>query len=420
MTHPRFLAAVEEIEETDGGRPVYVGIDLRAIAANLSAVEDRLDDRTICAVLKGDAYGHGIEHVLPALVGKCSHYGIVDNCEASAVRAIDAETPVVRMRVGSSSEIVGAVKRSLNIREMVASNDKIDEVGAIAVRHDARIDLHVSLNTAALGRNGVDVSTFEAIHRLTRTVLRHSNLRLASVGCHLPDAGSSDPTGVGDPSREALERFEATARSILPIVSDAGAELPELSAYSSASSCAFGSRGLSSGDGVRRFDRIGSSLFGLTRNSRFRERTCCQAMHVATRVCDVVHRNHDDTIGYERSYRIQAEEGEEIALIGAGWLTLSRYLQGVGKTDRPMLLMSEHGDRHPLVGRQSMNISTVRGEGHRGKRLRSGDLLYLTTDYEIGAEPPTIADLATIAGSVQPEFVSSALGSTTSSRKFAF
>mgnify|MGYP001163417930 CR=1 FL=1 len=52
-----------------GQRPTYVEIDLEALAHNYTQIRNQLSaDNQLLAVVKADAYGHGVEHVVPALI----------------------------------------------------------------------------------------------------------------------------------------------------------------------------------------------------------------------------------------------------------------------------------------------------------------------------------------------------------------
>lgn len=416
----RFLAGYARACESDGVKPMIVGVDRAALRANLAIIRGRLGERGLCAVLKGDAYGHGIDIVAPEVVPVCSHVAAVDNYELGTVRGVDPDIPLLRLRVGSEFEIAEAAHKRWRVREMAASIIKLREIDSIAGWLGQRADIHLSLDAAGLGRNGLNISDKGVFEDFLGAALALENIHIASVGCHLPDAGSADPRDPKDSSRAALERFTDALRVLFARFAARGLRLPEVSAFSSASSCAFGDQGDMNLLEQPVFDRIGSSLFGLTVHNRHPEAGTRQVMHAGACVCDVVHRRHGEAIGYEHSYRVEEPEGEMIALLGVGWLSLSRYHQGVGKTQKPAFCMNRFGGRNLFVGRQSMNISTLRSSDCDGRELASGDLLYLTSDHGSPENSPTIARVAEWMGGVQPEFVTSTFGGSASSMRFPF
>lgn len=418
--HRRFVTGCVGAMKHNCVKPMMVGVNKAALKDNLHTIKSRLGNHGLCAVLKGDAYGHGIDIVAPEIIAACSHVAVVDNYELGIVRNLDAEIPLLRLRVGSDFEIVEAAEKRWRVREMVASLPKVKEISRIAGRLGQQAEIHLSLDAAGLGRNGLNISDAESFDALLLAILDLPNIHVASVGCHLPDAGDADPVERHDPSRLALRRFSASTRRLLQLFNDRGIQLPEVSAFSSASSCAFGHNELLKDLHQPVFDRIGSSLFGLTVQNRHAEKNTRQVMHVGTFVCDVVHRRQGEKVGYEHCYRVNDPTGERIALLGTGWLSLSRYQQGEGKSITPAFGMNQFGGSHLFLGRQSMNISTIRARGSDGYELSAGDLLFLTTDFGPVDAVPSISKVAWWMGGVQPEFVTSTFGGSASSTRFLF
>ena len=56
---------------TNTGRPAWVEVDLGAISNNIDIIRDHLSPGcTLCAVVKADAYGHGLKTVANMLQKK--------------------------------------------------------------------------------------------------------------------------------------------------------------------------------------------------------------------------------------------------------------------------------------------------------------------------------------------------------------
>lgn len=416
----RFNNAAAACQDGVGNRPVLVGIDREALKINAGIIRKRLGSRGLCAVLKGDAYGHGVELVSSSLLNQCTHMAAVDNYELEALRKVAPDMPLLRLRVGSDAEIGHAARAGWRVREMVASRDKLERISHIYAQFGAQAELHLSLDAAGLGRNGFFFQSVDDIEVLARDIAAIPNISIASIACHLPDAGRADTLDKDDPTRAALDRFRSAVLVLFRHLREAGRKPPEISAYSSASSCAFGERDPLGDLGCQMFDRIGSSLLGLTEGNRHGEHGTSQVMHVSTQVCDVVHRRAGESIGYEHSYTVDKAKGECVALLGAGWLTLSRYQQGIGKTDHPAWCLGPDGSRHSFLGRQSMNISTIEAKSAAGRTLEIGDMCYLTTDFHGSECGPSIARIAAWMGGVQHEFVTSSFGASPSSSRFLF
>lgn len=418
--HEDFLSAASVALDRYGQYPVLVGIQESVLTENIEHINTRIGSRNLCAVLKGDAYGHNVALIMPQISSLCSHVAVVDNHEAASVRAADQDISLLRLRVGSSEEIAEALKQNWNLRETISSRTKITEVDNLGQHLNKRVDVHISLDVARLGRNGLPVDNEQQLSDTIAYLLSKKNLRLVSIGCHLPNAASSNPQDRSDISRRALERFVYLVRSLLDLFSGADQALPEISAYSSASSVVFGSSGIIEDLGLQCFDRVGNSLFGLASAEKQGEQGTCQVMHVATKVCERVHRGFGSSVGYEHCYTVDRENGEEIALLGIGWLSASLSYQGVGKTPTPAFVINDSGGQHMVLGRQSMNVMTIAAEHVSGRVLSSGDLVYLTTDWGPTDQTPSILVLSRLMGDVQPEFVTASLGGSPSSLRFLF
>ena len=75
-------------------RPIEALIHADALAHNLAAARARVPDARVWAVVKADAYGHGITRVFPALRG-ADGFALLDLTEAQTLRALDWRGPIL-------------------------------------------------------------------------------------------------------------------------------------------------------------------------------------------------------------------------------------------------------------------------------------------------------------------------------------
>lgn len=418
----RFTAAREHAEQAKPGKPLYVGIDSMALRRNAAVVKRRLQNAGLCAVLKGDAYGHGIENVVPAIRDYCSHYAVVDNWEAKAIKEHDPVTPIIRLRPASGPEIRHAIRAKLAIREHVGSLEQAKAVSRIAAEHHVTTDIHLSIDAGKLGRAGLPFHNAQKAFREVEAIASLQHVNLASIACHVPVLPQPCDSQA---SIEACDRLFAFERFVERVKSLPGlfATRPlEVSAFSSASSLAYSTVDLFRDMGVSVFHRIGNNLYGLASSAYFQESGVTQVMHACTRVCTTMWRPSGATVGYEGSY-VVPQDGESLSLLGVGWLSLGRQYQGIGKTPSPAHVLGTTGSIHTVVGRQSMNISIVKTEGAT-QSLDRDDMVFITTAGECWPVPsdtlPTIRRLANDMGKVQAEYVSSMLGCNPSTLRFCF
>ena len=76
-------------------RPTSLQISSQALVHNLQQIKQRVGNTSIIAMVKANAYGCGIESVIPILKGRVSAWGVACLEEALAIRALDSETPCI-------------------------------------------------------------------------------------------------------------------------------------------------------------------------------------------------------------------------------------------------------------------------------------------------------------------------------------
>jgi len=75
-------------------RPIQALIHPEALRHNLAVLRQRAPDARFWAVVKANAYGHGIEHVFSALTG-ADGFALLDIEEARRVRALGWRGPIL-------------------------------------------------------------------------------------------------------------------------------------------------------------------------------------------------------------------------------------------------------------------------------------------------------------------------------------
>src|SRR3972149_73387 len=90
-----FLAPVDPDEARL--RPTYATVSLSRLRANLAAVRARVGASKVMAILKANAYGHGLEAVARCLALQADAFGVALVEEGIALRALGIETPILVM-----------------------------------------------------------------------------------------------------------------------------------------------------------------------------------------------------------------------------------------------------------------------------------------------------------------------------------
>lgn len=217
----------------------WAEIDPSALHHNLAAIRAQVRPGVgVMAVVKANAYGHGISTVVRALASRVEMFGVANVTEAHEVREHAADAPVFILGPALPSE-----RREIVQAGFLPSVSSVEEAKAYAAfATDRPIPVHAVLDTG-MGRIGVweeeAVSTLESIVEL-------KGLELRGIASHLPVADEDEEF-----TREQLTRFHQLAERFR--VADKG--LPITHVENSAGVIGFGAQ---AGDLVR----TGLALYG--------------------------------------------------------------------------------------------------------------------------------------------------------------
>ena len=182
-------------------------ISTSAIRANAKALKALLATGVkLCAVVKADCYGHGLDTLLGLLSEEVDVLGVATPEEAIHLRRLGYERSVL-MFFSACAYADGAELRDA-LAELIAQHvtltlvtpDEADDVAKSARRVGADASVHVMIDTG-MGRSGVDCGAAPA---LVEAIRRHPTLKLTGLYTHLATADEADKTF----AREQLARFK--------------------------------------------------------------------------------------------------------------------------------------------------------------------------------------------------------------------
>ncbi|MGL5590300.1 MAG: alanine racemase, partial [Aeromonas veronii] len=114
----------------------WLEVDLGAFEHNIQTLKDRLGDKSpqICAIMKADAYGHGIDLLVPSVVkANIPCIGIASNEEARVAREKGFTGRLMRVRAATPDEVEQALPYKME--ELIGSLVSAQGIADIAQRH---------------------------------------------------------------------------------------------------------------------------------------------------------------------------------------------------------------------------------------------------------------------------------------------
>jgi len=175
-------------------RPVQALIHLDALRQNLAQARRHAQARRVWAVVKANAYGHGVERVMPALAD-ADGLALLDLAEAERARAAGWRKPILLLEGIFEARDLELVAR-LGLATIVHDDAQVAWLGEY--RGATAIEVHVKINTG-MNRLGFPVDRFAgAVSRLQA----HRRLRVSTATMHFANAD-----GDGADVREQLAAF---------------------------------------------------------------------------------------------------------------------------------------------------------------------------------------------------------------------
>ncbi|HWA24503.1 MAG TPA: alanine racemase [Lacunisphaera sp.] len=186
-------------------RRCWVEIDLAALERNLKLIRATLPEHIrYVAVVKADAYGHGLPQVAARLMqAGADLFAVANIAEAMAIRELSADWPVLLL-----SPVLPEEDHYLASFELAATVSSLDEVrrfDAVGRAAGRPVSVHLKIDTG-MGRLGVWHPEAAAVHGAIQAA---KGLTLAGVFTHFSSA-DEDPAFTAEQRRlflATLSRF---------------------------------------------------------------------------------------------------------------------------------------------------------------------------------------------------------------------
>lgn len=311
----------------------WVEIDLKALVHNLQQAKDRSRPGTaILAVVKSDAYGHGMVPVARTLERNAVHFfGVSKFWEAEELRENGIRRPILVL-VGIEPEDMEEALR-LQVRPVLFRPDHARALSDTAVRLQQPAKVHIKVDTG-MGRLGVPL---EKLSEFLDQLATLPGIEVEGICSHFSIADEADKAY----SHWQLERFEQA----LQVVAGKGLD-PKFAHLSNSAGL------LDLPQAHYQLVRPGLMLYGSQPSDQLRTPADLKpVMCFKSKVLQLKEVPEGRSIGYGRTYVTRAPT--RIATIPVG------YDDGY-----PRLLSNQAkvlicGRRVPIVGRVSMNLITA-------------------------------------------------------------
>ena len=355
-------------------------IDLAAVRSNLAVIEAAVAGSQVMAVVKADAYGHGMARIAQEArsVG-VPWLGVALLSEARALRVSGDTGRILAWLWAPGDPDLGRCVAS-DVDISVSSRWALDEVAEHAQRVGVRARVHLKVDTG-LSRNGASLDGWAALASAARNAQDARAIEVVGVWSHLANADLTGDSSVDD------QRAQFEAASAVAI--DAGLD-PEVRHLANTAAAL--------GYPETRYDvvRVGIGMYGVPPSTPGSAAALglTSVMTLRSRLALVKTIPAGQSVSYGSSWT--AQQATRVGLVPLG------YADGVPRSASGRAEVLLAGVRCPVIGRIAMDQFVIAIDD-RIHDARAGDEVVVFGNEASGA--PTADDWAVASESIGYEIV---------------
>lgn len=299
---------------------------------NIESVKKLLKPRTkYMAVVKANAYGHGLKQIAQIAEPVCDFFGVVCLKEVKELRESGVVKPIVILNYTDADSLSDAV--DFDARITVVEKGTIDKIDRLASKKNKKVLVHIKVDT---GMHRFGVSPDSAIDLLTY-INRRTHVQCEGIFTHFATADEADLSF-------ANTQLDAFIRLIQ--------KLETLSLRPPIVHCANSAATLRMPLSHFNLVRPGIVSYGLSPSDDCKIQGYLKpVMSVKTFVVQIREIEKGESVGYGRNFI--AKEKTKIALLPVG------YGDGLRRSPKHTANVLVGNRKAPIVGRISMDQTTV-------------------------------------------------------------
>lgn len=195
-------------------RPTYLEVDLEQLRRNLENIRTHVRPAKVMAVVKANAYGHGVDLVAPYIEPYADYLGVAIVEEGVHLRQLGIRKPILVMGAGLPDQSQLFVEHELTMA--VSSIELMEAAEHAAAAAGRKIKVHLKIDT---GMERTGVHEYEAQPFIEKS-LSMRNLEVEGIFSHFANSEARDLSH----ARLQIERFQ----QVLDLYGRLGAPVPAL------------------------------------------------------------------------------------------------------------------------------------------------------------------------------------------------
>lgn len=246
-------------------------------------------DAKICAIVKADAYGHGIDGVVQNIRRYVDFFGVADECEALKVRALSSK-PILVLNLALKQNLETLIKNQISLS--VSSVNYLKTILKISKKIKIKAKVHIKINT---GMNRLGFSNIESFKTALDLLKKEDMLIFEGLYTHFFDSTNKMTTEIQ--YVDFCNYVKIAKENFNPIV------------HASASNAVLM-------DKKYQFDmvRLGISMYGY---SELNKVNFTPALSLTSKITNIMKVKKNQTVGYSGNYI--AQRNIKVACVALGY-----------------------------------------------------------------------------------------------------
>jgi alanine racemase len=182
----------------NSSRPTYLEVDLTRLKNNLENIRAHVAPAKVMVVLKGNAYGHGVDGVAPFIAPYADYLGVALVEEGVHLRELGIDKPILVMGGTLPAQIPWFIKYDLTL--VASSPELLDSAEEAAGGAKIKLKVHLKIDT---GMERIGMHEYEAKDFLQKATAC-SHLQIEGIYSHFANADAPDLRH----ARLQMKRFE--------------------------------------------------------------------------------------------------------------------------------------------------------------------------------------------------------------------
>ncbi len=157
-------------------------IDCAAVRSNVRQLKKLIGERSLIAVVKADAYGHGdVQVARAALEAGADMLGVAHVREALQLREAGITAPILAWMHTITTDFAAALENSI---ELGVSGWELEQIAQIAQKRGSTATIHLKIDTG-LGRNGSTAEQWETLVQRSAELEAEGSVKVRGIFSHL-------------------------------------------------------------------------------------------------------------------------------------------------------------------------------------------------------------------------------------------